>query len=63
MFFVISGDDYPCIIQTCKSKRQQMNQYKKRKDSGAWKRVEMVTGNYSLLYSNNWEVCNNEKMR
>ena len=56
MYFVLSGDKCPVIIQSCKSERQQKSQFKKRKESGVWERVEMVTGNYKLPELNTWEV-------
>ena len=58
--FVLAGDDYPCIVHSCKDERQQKKLYKKRLESGAWRRVEMVIGDYNLPDLNTWEVCDNE---
>lgn len=60
MYFVLSGDKYPVIVQSCKSERQQKSQFKKRKESGVWERVEMVTGDYKLPELNTWDACDNE---
>lgn len=59
--FVLAGDDYPVIIHTCNNARQQRYLYKKRLESGAWKRVEMVTGDYSFPDLNTWEICDEKK--
>ena len=61
MYFVLSGDKYPVIVQSCMSERQQKNQFRKRKESGTWKRVEMVTGDYKLPDLTTWEICDNKQ--